>query len=270
MQPREQIAILPTNYERRNWSDTAIATSSCFTWPVHGVVSTGSLHIDTSASASRYSEYVRTRSITRFFTKKIFVADRTSTRAQTASLVSCPHHLHNQIYVRWCCIDLSNAPRLSGTGRYRSQTSHDFQATVFIVTSVVGAFPTLRDALEQAANEHGSLEPPYFQTVKDPIHTMMREHDAAGDLVRQIRVLSSEYTPPGDAFTSFKALYEALREFEADLHQHVHLENISFSLVRWSWKRLTHQETSGLDSTGALGGVYGPVRCRAQSRSLSA
>src|SRR6185437_9525128 len=28
--------------------------------------------------------------------------------------VSCPHHLHNQIYLRWCCIDLSNAPRLSG------------------------------------------------------------------------------------------------------------------------------------------------------------
>lgn len=85
-------------------------------------------------------------------------------------------------------------------------------------------FPYI-DALEQAANEHGSLEPPFFQTVKNPVHTMMREHDAAGDLVRKIRVLSSEYTPPGDACTSFKALYEALREFEADLHQHVHLEN---------------------------------------------
>ncbi|MGH9827063.1 MAG: iron-sulfur cluster repair di-iron protein, partial [Blastocatellia bacterium] len=34
-----------------------------------------------------------------------------------------------------------------------------------------------------------------------------------------------EYTPPRDACMSFKALYEALREFEADLHQHVHLEN---------------------------------------------
>ncbi|MGH7744995.1 MAG: iron-sulfur cluster repair di-iron protein [Candidatus Dormibacteria bacterium] len=85
-------------------------------------------------------------------------------------------------------------------------------------------FPYI-DALEQAVNEHGSVEPPFFQTVKNPIHAMMQEHDAAGDLVRQIRVLSSEYTPPGDACMSFKALYEALREFEADLHQHVHLEN---------------------------------------------
>ena len=54
---------------------------------------------------------------------------------------------------------------------------------------------------------------------------MMQEHDAAGDLVRQIRVLTSEYTPPEDACTNFTALYGALREFEADLHEHIHLEN---------------------------------------------
>lgn len=85
-------------------------------------------------------------------------------------------------------------------------------------------FPYI-DALERALNAHGSVEPPFFQTIKNPIHAMMTEHDAAGDLVTQIRVLTSTYTPPGDACTSFKALYEALREFEADLHQHVHLEN---------------------------------------------
>jgi regulator of cell morphogenesis and NO signaling len=85
-------------------------------------------------------------------------------------------------------------------------------------------FPYI-DALERAVIVHASVEPPFFQTVKNPILVMMQEHDAAGDLVRQIRVLSSQYTPPGDACTSFKALYEALRAFEADLHQHVHLEN---------------------------------------------
>jgi regulator of cell morphogenesis and NO signaling len=85
-------------------------------------------------------------------------------------------------------------------------------------------FPYI-DALQWAVNAHGSVEVPFFQTVKNPIYAMMREHDAAGDLVRQIRVLTSEYTPPRDVCTSFKALYEALGEFEADLHQHVHLEN---------------------------------------------
>jgi regulator of cell morphogenesis and NO signaling len=54
---------------------------------------------------------------------------------------------------------------------------------------------------------------------------MMREHESAGDLVKRIRKASSEYTVPADACPSYIALYQDLREFEADLHQHVHLEN---------------------------------------------
>ena len=85
-------------------------------------------------------------------------------------------------------------------------------------------FPYI-DALERAASAHESVEPPFFQTVKNPIHAMMKEHDAAGELVKQIRSLSGEYTAPADACASFTALYQGLKEFEADLHQHVHLEN---------------------------------------------
>lgn len=85
-------------------------------------------------------------------------------------------------------------------------------------------FPYI-DALERSTAGNGSLEPPFFQTVKNPIHAMMKEHDSAGDLVKQIRKVSGDYTPATDACTSYKALYQDLREFEADLHQHVHLEN---------------------------------------------
>lgn len=85
-------------------------------------------------------------------------------------------------------------------------------------------FPYI-DALEKSQKENRTLEPPFFQTVRNPIHAMMKEHDAAGELVRQIRLASGEYVPPGDACTSYRALYQDLREFEADLHQHVHLEN---------------------------------------------
>lgn len=66
---------------------------------------------------------------------------------------------------------------------------------------------------------------PSFRPIKHPIHAKQQERDAAGDLVRQIRVPTLEYAPPGDACTSFKALYEARQEFEADLHQHIHLDN---------------------------------------------
>jgi len=37
--------------------------------------------------------------------------------------------------------------------------------------------------------------------------------------------LSSDYTPPIDACTSYRVLFAKLNEFEQDLHQHVHLEN---------------------------------------------
>ncbi len=85
-------------------------------------------------------------------------------------------------------------------------------------------FPYI-EALEKSRRENGALEPPFFQTVRNPIRAMMQEHDAAGELVRQIRRATAEYFPPEDACTSFKALYQDLREFEADLHEHVHLEN---------------------------------------------
>jgi len=85
-------------------------------------------------------------------------------------------------------------------------------------------FPYI-DAVEKSANGNTPLEPPFFGTVQNPIYAMMKEHDSAGDLVKQIRKASGDYTPPSDACTSYQGLYQDLREFEADLHQHVHLEN---------------------------------------------
>jgi len=85
-------------------------------------------------------------------------------------------------------------------------------------------FPYI-EALERAANGTRAIERPFFQTVRNPVHAMMAEHDAAGALVNQIRTASSAYTPPAGACMSYQALYRELHEFEADLHQHVHLEN---------------------------------------------
>ena len=68
-------------------------------------------------------------------------------------------------------------------------------------------FPYI-DALEKATNAHSSVEPPFFETVRNPINAMMKEHDSAGELVKQIRKASSEYKAPADACTSYKALYQ--------------------------------------------------------------
>jgi regulator of cell morphogenesis and NO signaling len=85
-------------------------------------------------------------------------------------------------------------------------------------------FPYM-EALERAAQGKGSLEAPFFGTVRNPIQMMMQEHESAGERVKQIRSLSEGYTAPPDACTSYRALYKELQEFEADLHEHVHLEN---------------------------------------------
>ncbi|HEV2215233.1 MAG TPA: iron-sulfur cluster repair di-iron protein, partial [Terracidiphilus sp.] len=64
-----------------------------------------------------------------------------------------------------------------------------------------------------------------FGAVRNPIHVMMTEHDAAGDAMARMRVLSGDFTPPEDACPTYRGFYQGLAEFEQDLHQHVHLEN---------------------------------------------
>ena len=71
----------------------------------------------------------------------------------------------------------------------------------------------------------GDKCPSCFGTVQNPIRMMMFEHDNAGAKLREIRDATSDYKLPQDACFSYGTLFSALLEFEADLHQHIHLEN---------------------------------------------
>jgi regulator of cell morphogenesis and NO signaling len=64
-----------------------------------------------------------------------------------------------------------------------------------------------------------------FGKVANPIAMMTQEHDSAGTLIAEIRRLSGNFTTPPDACPTFHAFYDGLKEFEQDLHQHIHLEN---------------------------------------------
>ena len=64
-----------------------------------------------------------------------------------------------------------------------------------------------------------------FGTVRNPVWMMTKEHDAAGDILRELRMVTEDYRVPPDGCMSFQALYQALEGFEKDLHQHIHLEN---------------------------------------------
>jgi regulator of cell morphogenesis and NO signaling len=79
--------------------------------------------------------------------------------------------------------------------------------------------------LEQSTLQNRPTPFSPFGTVNNPIRMMMLEHDNAGEILRELRKLSADYTPPADACVSYQTFYQALEAFEQDLHQHIHLEN---------------------------------------------
>ena len=80
-------------------------------------------------------------------------------------------------------------------------------------------------ALEQSVSLGAARPHSCFGAVGNPIAMMTQEHDAAGSLLSEIRRLSTNFTTPEDACPTFHAFYDGLKEFEQDLHQHIHLEN---------------------------------------------
>lgn len=85
-------------------------------------------------------------------------------------------------------------------------------------------FPYIKRILEMEENDEEVPFPP-FGTVENPVRVMELEHEAAGKLMAEINSLSSGFTPPEDACATYKVLYQELKEFENDLHMHIHLEN---------------------------------------------
>ena len=62
-------------------------------------------------------------------------------------------------------------------------------------------------------------------SVNNPIRQMEHEHDHAGATLKKLRELTNDFTPPDWACNTYRALFDGLRELEANMHQHVHKEN---------------------------------------------
>jgi len=58
-----------------------------------------------------------------------------------------------------------------------------------------------------------------------PVHMMEVEHEDHGESLRMVRKLTSNFTLPREACATWVALYQRLEEFEAELMEHIHLEN---------------------------------------------
>ena len=74
-------------------------------------------------------------------------------------------------------------------------------------------------ALEQQFEESASKE------LQDSIAQLEAEHDQAGDILKKIREITNDFTPPAHACTTYRITYERLAELERMTYEHVHLEN---------------------------------------------
>jgi len=115
-----------------------------------------------------------------------------------------------------------NHPELRGVGGLFQQLCADLRPHMLKEEQIL--FPYILE-MEKASLQNRPAPFPPFGTVKNPVRMMMMEHETVGDLLRELRALSSNYTVPPDGCISYQTLYQALEAFEKDLHQHIHLEN---------------------------------------------
>ena len=116
----------------------------------------------------------------------------------------------------------ANHPELKTAGALFGRLCEDLSPHMFKEERVL--FPYIM-TLARAAATNGNVPFSPFGTVMNPVGMMMTEHDTAGDILRELRRMTSNYTVPADGCISYRTLYQALEAFEKDLHQHIHLEN---------------------------------------------
>lgn len=77
-------------------------------------------------------------------------------------------------------------------------------------------FPAIKEAVSAGGNK---------DFIRQPIIMMQREHALSGEDLTYFRKITDNYRLPEDACNSYRYLFEKMKEFEDDLHQHIHLEN---------------------------------------------
>ncbi|MBP6828195.1 MAG: DUF542 domain-containing protein [Saprospiraceae bacterium] len=79
--------------------------------------------------------------------------------------------------------------------------------------------------LETALKDNAACIAPEFGRVESPIRKIAQQHAQASGLLKEIRALTTDYKIPAHASAELHAWYSLLKEFDADLHLHIHLEN---------------------------------------------
>ena len=144
--------------------------------------------------------------------------------------IQSTHHVYTRaeiarlspLFDKVCSVHGKNHPELLRLRQIFSGLAEEL--TTHLMKEEVVLFPyVLR--MEEAVVANEPVLPPPFGSVRNPVAMMMNEHDGVGSALRSMRQIGNGYAAPPDACISFQTLYQALVAFEADLHQHIHLEN---------------------------------------------
>lgn len=79
-------------------------------------------------------------------------------------------------------------------------------------------FPAIKKVFSSEKGNAGAI-------IKSEIKRLSAEHEFAGGAMDKINVITSGYVVPSDGCNTYHVTFRLLREFEDDLHIHVHLEN---------------------------------------------
>lgn len=61
--------------------------------------------------------------------------------------------------------------------------------------------------------------------IKKIVTNLEDEHETAGGVLKELRSITKNFTPPEDVCASYKLTFKKLEELESDIFQHIHLEN---------------------------------------------
>ncbi|MGB4588532.1 MAG: DUF542 domain-containing protein [Clostridiaceae bacterium] len=128
------------------------------------------------------------------------------------------HHL----YTRGVLKDLDQYVSAIVKAHYR----HD-KSLLLEINRLYGSLRT--ELLEHLIKEEVDLFPliieSNFKDASAQILETEKEHDAAGNILQSLRIVTNEYTLPTWGCETFRAVYHHLEALESDLFRHIFLEN---------------------------------------------
>lgn len=127
-----------------------------------------------------------------------------------------------QFLDKLCKVHGQNNPELFEIHKLFNETAQDMAQHMKKEELIL--FPFIHKLMKASINGT-KVETPHFGSVENPVNMMMEDHDAEGVRFRKIAKLSDNYNPPADACNTYRVTYAMLKEFEDDLHKHIHLEN---------------------------------------------